>query len=90
MKRLLILSLIGCNSLLYCAPLGEYTYPAIYVSEPSYKFAPENLTNEQHLREMRGYPYPASYDTADPLKPYGQSAKDIADQFKRQESDLLE
>lgn len=95
MKLLLI-----CSLLLFSAMLGA----SAPVTKPYTEFiTPENnatekvkpigyspyLIQEQHFQEMRGYPYPAGYNSADPLGSYGMSAKDITDRMKRNQSDLL-
>jgi hypothetical protein len=87
MKKLFI-ALICCNGFIVSAPIGDYEREK-YILQPAYQFAPDDLSNEQHLQEMRGYPYPESYDSSDPLKSYGPSAKDITDRFKREKTELL-
>jgi hypothetical protein len=87
MKKLLVISLICLNGFIMSSPIGEYVNPD-YISQSAYRFIPENVSNEQYLQEMRGYPYPGSYDSSDPLVPYGQSAKDIAERFKREKTEL--
>lgn len=88
MKKLLWVALIFSNCFIMSSPIGEYANE-VYISQPAYQFTPENISDDQRLQEMRGYPYPASYDSSDPLVPYGQSAKDIVDLFKREKTELL-
>ena len=95
MKQLLICSLLLFSGLIGASaplakPYSEFITPENNATEniKPIGYSPY-LIQEQHFQEMRGYPYPAGYNTADPLKPYGMSAKDITDRMKRSQSDLL-